>query len=121
MLARIGGSVINKYGSVILCYPSVAEQYVGYISYSLVILRCHKISSRPVNDLRRIKKIGHKHIQNIPKTCGRISHTMCKMQPAFLRSNGRGTQSILCFVNGVILLLIDDDLFFDFGTFNTIT
>ena len=107
----VGGGVVNEYLSVVVGDPAVAEYDIGYIAYSFFPDGCYKVASRFIDDPGQVFEVGHKQIEGIAQACGGVSDAVGEVQPAQPGFDRRGTQTILCLINGMIDPWIDDDFF----------
>ena len=68
------------------------------------------MTARSIDNLCRIVKASHEHIDDIAKSRSRITYAMSKMQPSFVCFQWSRTLTIFHFFNRVVMTFIDNDL-----------
>src|SRR5690606_13077320 len=104
----LAGCIVNVDCTIRVRYPPICKQYVRDISYTLLPLRSHPMSSRFSNQFVRLVEVGQKQIQDITKSCRASADTMCQVQPAFFRLYRRRPLSVFKLFNGMVCARIDN-------------
>ena len=115
MHAGIRRSIVDEYLAILICNPTIGEDYVHHITDILRTFRYEEISTWFCNHLSRILKRSHVHIEHIAETAGTATNTVSQMQPALISLDRMRPLTVLHLLDGMIVTGIDDLLFLDFG------
>ena len=82
MHPRVARRVVQEHTSVIVSHPAIGEQDIGDIPDPFLTNRSEGVSRRSGDDMRRVVKSGHVHVQHITQTGRTSAHTVSQMQPS---------------------------------------
>ena len=113
MHSCITGCIIDIHIPIFSCNGSVGEDYIGYISDSLIAQRYQEHAGRLCNDPGRIFQIRSEGIEHIAETGCCISYAVCNMDPAFLTFKRNSSGSVFGLRQGMINPAADDFFLID--------
>src|ERR1019366_6210620 len=84
------------------------------------VLWPNEVAGRLVRDDPGAIELSHEHVEHIAQAGGSVAHSVGKMQPTFVGLDGRGAHTVLYFLNGVVLPIVDDDFVVNDGLLNAL-
>ena len=108
-------SIVDKYFSVIVGYPTIRKKHIRHIPNALFSYRSHKVPRRRSYQPGGIIQRCHIHIQYIPEPGSTIAYSVCQMKPSLRSLDRLRPFTVLHLLDGMIISFVDDLLFSNLG------
>ena len=105
--ACVAGSIIDEYLAIFIRNPTVGEQDVHHIADIFPSFRRHEESGRLGNDLRRVLKRSHVHIEHIAQSRSTSAHAMRQVQPTLRGLDRMRSLTVLDLLYSMVMTMVD--------------